>query len=62
MNSHILKCIIYRFKQAIDRVLTKNCSILRKGLKNYNKYNGVIPMKTYNVESLHPKVLATKML
>jgi hypothetical protein len=61
MNSHIFKCVMYRFKQAIYNVLTNNCFILKKGLKKY-KYNGVIPMKTHNVESMHPKVLATKML
>jgi hypothetical protein len=62
MNLHILKCIIYRFEQATNNVLTKKCFSFKKGLKNYNKYNGVIPMKTHNVESMHPKVLATKML
>ncbi len=59
MNPQMLRCIIYRFEQANENVLTKSCYILNKGFIKYNKYNGVIPTET-QIECVHPKLLTTK--
>jgi hypothetical protein len=35
VNPQMLKCIICRFKQASENVLTKSCFIIKKGLLGY---------------------------
>jgi len=59
MNPQMLRCIIYKFEQANENVLTKSCYILKKGFIKYNKCNGVIPIKTH-IDCVHPKLLVTK--
>jgi len=36
-----------KFEQASENILSKSCFIIRRGLTKYNKYNGVMPMKTH---------------
>jgi len=57
-NPWMLKCIICKFEQVSDNVLTESYSIIRKGFIKY-KCNGVTPMKTH-IDCVHPKLLARR--
>jgi hypothetical protein len=58
MNPQMLRCIIYKFEQTNENVLTKSSYILNKGFIKY-KCNGVIPTKTH-IDCVHPTLFATK--
>jgi hypothetical protein len=58
VNLQMLQCIICRYEQATNNVLTQR-STLCKGLIRYNKVNGITPM-IMHVQISHSKLFTLK--
>jgi hypothetical protein len=59
VSPQMLRCTIYKSKQANENVLTESCSIIKKGFIKYNKCNGVILMKTH-IDCARPKFFVAR--
>ncbi len=60
-NPQMLRCIVYIFQHASSNILNQSNSIIRKGLIQYSKTNGITIMKTH-IDNVHLHLLAKRKI
>ncbi len=60
-NPQMLQCIIYKSESNFPSNFLSQSFILKKSLIEYNKINGITPMKTH-VDFAHPKLFIQRKL